>query len=84
MPLGYRLKEIYLHFNKNATEDYCESCFDSIYEAFKEAQLPKYIKFASILKNRKTKILNSPKRTIDERTPVMHFQKISMVRFAHT
>ncbi len=67
LALEYRLKEMYLHFNKNAAEDNCESWFDSIYEAFKEAQLPEYTEFASILENWRTEILNSFKRPIDER-----------------
>ena len=40
---------------------------DSIYEAFKEAQLPEYNEFVSILENWRTEILNSFKRPIDER-----------------
>lgn len=67
LALGYRLKEMYLHFNKNATEDDCKSWFDSIYETFKETQLPEYSEFVSILENWRTEILNSFKRPIDER-----------------
>lgn len=67
LTLGYRLKEMYLYFNKNASEDDCESWFDSIYEAFKEAQLSEYIEFVSILENWRTEILNSFKRPFDER-----------------
>ena len=67
LALGYRLKEMYLYFNENATENDCESWFDSIYEAFKEAQLPEYNEFVSILENWRTEILNSFKRPIDER-----------------
>lgn len=65
--LGYRLKEMYLHFNENATEKDCESWFDSIYEAFREAQLPEYNEFVSILQTWKTEILNSFKRPVDDR-----------------
>lgn len=67
LTLGYRLKEMYLYFNKNASEDDCESWLDSIYEAFKEAQLSEYIEFVSILENWRTEILNSFKRPFDER-----------------
>ena len=63
LTLGYRLKEMYLYFNENATEKDCESWFDSIYEAFREAQLPEYNEFVSILQTWRTEILNSFKKT---------------------
>ncbi len=67
LALGYRLKEMYLHFNENATEKDCEPWFDSIYEAFREAQLPEYNEFVAILQTWKTEILNSFKRPVDDR-----------------
>ena len=67
LTLGYRLKEMYLYFNENATEKDCESWFDSIYEAFREAQLPEYNEFVSILQTWRTEILNSFKRPLDDR-----------------
>lgn len=67
LTLGYRLKEMYLYFNENTTEKDCESWFDSIYEAFREAQLPEYNEFVSILQTWRTEILNSFKRPLDDR-----------------
>lgn len=67
LTLAYRLKEMYLNFNRNATEADCEVWFDSIYEAFIEAQLAEYNEFISILSNWKPMILNSFKRPYDDR-----------------
>lgn len=38
LALGYHLKEMYLTFNKNATEENCEEWFNSILEAFKNQE----------------------------------------------
>lgn len=67
LTLGYRLKEMYLNFNKNATEKDCDSWFNSIYEAFIEANLPEYNEFISLLTHWKTEILNSFKRPFNNR-----------------
>lgn len=67
LTLGYRLKEMYLRFNKEATEQDCESWFDSILQAFKAANLPEYYEFVSMLEHWKTEILNSFKRPYDDR-----------------
>lgn len=67
LTLGYRLKEMYLNFNKNATEKDCDSWFNSIYETFIEANLPEYNEFISLLTHWKTEILNSFKRPFNNR-----------------
>ncbi len=54
LTLGYRLKEMYLYFNENASEKYCEFWFDFIYEAFRKAQLPEYNEFVFILQTWRT------------------------------
>ncbi|WP_455802177.1 transposase [Amedibacillus sp. YH-ame6] len=67
LTLGYRLKEMYLKFNKEATENDCEQWFDSILNAFVQANLSEYYGFIITLKNWRTEILNSFKRPIDGR-----------------
>lgn len=67
LALGYRLKEMYLNFNKKATDKDCEVWFNSIYEAFKEANLSEYNEFISLLDHWKAEILNSFKRPFDDR-----------------
>lgn len=59
LALGYRLKEMYLHFNKTATAEDCAEWFDMIYEAFMEADLPEYREFLNLLSNWRKEILNS-------------------------
>ena len=53
---------MYLLFNQKATEENCEQWFNSIYEAFIEAQIPEYHEFIILLNNWKIEILNSFKR----------------------
>ncbi|MEG0468708.1 MAG: transposase, partial [Longicatena sp.] len=67
LTLGYRLKEMYLKFNKEATENDCEQWFDSILNAFVQANLSEYYGFIITLKNWRTEILNSFKRPINGR-----------------
>lgn len=67
LALAYRLKEMYLLFNQKATEENCEQWFNSIYEAFIEAQIPEYHEFIILLNNWKIEILNSFKRPFDNR-----------------
>ena len=83
LTLAYRFKEMYLHFNQHATKDNCEIWFDSILSAFKESQLPEYSEFISMLENWKTEILNSFKRTFENRRLSNTLSKISMVKFVH-
>lgn len=66
LTLGYRLKEMYLYFNSKATSKDCEEWFDSIYEAFLEADLPEYREFINMLSNWRTEILNSFIRPYNE------------------
>lgn len=65
--LGYRLKQMYLNFNKKAVETDYEEWFQTILEAFKEAQLSEYNEFISLLEHWKYEILNSFKRPFDDR-----------------
>lgn len=63
--LGYRLKEMYLHFNREATSDNCEQWFNRIYEAFVGSQIREFDSFIITLSNWKREILNSFKRPYD-------------------
>ena len=65
--LGFRLKEMYLQFNKEATEDNCEKWFDTIYQSLVASGIREYDEFITTLKNWKTEILNSFKRPFDDR-----------------
>lgn len=67
LTLGYRLKEMYKNFNNKATEQNCEAWFESILDAFKEADLSEYTEFISLLEHWKIEILHSFKRPIDDR-----------------
>ncbi|WP_102265770.1 ISL3 family transposase [Massilicoli timonensis] len=66
LALGYHLKEMYLTFNKNATEENCEEWFNSILEAFKKSGISEFHDFIQTLENWKPEILNSFKRPFDE------------------
>ena len=59
---AYELKEMYRNFNKNATEANCSDMFDSILDAFVEADLPCYSSFILLLNNWHQEILNSFQR----------------------
>lgn len=67
LALGYRLKEMYLNFNKEATEEDCESWFNSILVAFIESEIREYDEFIVTLQNWKQEILNSFKRPHEDR-----------------
>lgn len=67
LTLGYRLKEMYLRFNKEATEQDCECWFETILQAFKESNIPEYNEFISMIERWKPEILNSFKRPYDDR-----------------
>lgn len=67
LTLGYRLKQMYLNFNKKAVETDCEEWLQTILVAFKEAQLSEYNEFISLLEHWKYEILNSFKRPFDDR-----------------
>lgn len=67
LALGFRLKEMYLNFNKTAKENDCVAWLDSIIVAFNESGIPEYNEFISLLINWKTEILNSFKRPFDDR-----------------
>lgn len=65
--LGFRLKEMYLRFNKEATSDNCEQWFDTIYEAFLSSGIHEFDSFITTLSNWKKEILNSFQRPYDDR-----------------
>lgn len=65
--LGFRLKEMYLHFNKEATPDNCEQWFDTIYEAFLSSGIHEFDGFITTISNWKKEILNSFQRPYDDR-----------------
>lgn len=65
--LGFRLKEMYLHFNKEATPDNCEQWFDTIYEAFLSSGIHEFDSFITTMSNWKKEILNSFQRPYDDR-----------------
>lgn len=67
LALAYRLKEMYLNFNKNAKEDDCAVWLESVLTAFKEAQIPEFSDFISMVEYWKIEILNSFKRPFDNR-----------------
>ena len=67
LTLGYRLKEMYLKFNKEATEDNCEAWFKTVLAAFKESHISEYDEFVSMLERWEAEILNSFKRPYDDR-----------------
>lgn len=67
LALGYRLKEMYLNFNKNAKEVDCEAWFDSILKAFIASEIREYDEFITTLQNWKPEILNSFKRPYEDR-----------------
>ena len=61
--LGFRLKEMYLHFNKEATPDNCEQWFDTIYEAFLNSGIHEFNSFITTLSNwkkRYTGLISAP------------------------
>ena len=59
LALAYRLKQMYIEFNENATSDNCEGWFDTIYTAFVKANIPEYRDFTILLYNWKQEIINS-------------------------
>ena len=65
--LGFRLKEMYQTFNKEATEENCEEWFDTIYQAFVTSNIREYDEFITTLTNWKQEILNSFKRPYNDR-----------------
>ena len=65
--LGFRLKEMYLHFNKEATPDNCEQWFNTIYAAFLSSGIHEFDSFITTLSNWKKEILNSFQRPYDDR-----------------
>lgn len=67
LALGFRLKEMYLHFNKTAKEDDCAVWLDSLIVAFNESGISEYNEFVSMLINWRIEILNSFKRPFDDR-----------------
>lgn len=67
LALAYRLKEMYLNFNKNATSSNCEEWFDNLYNSFVEAKIPKYRDFTVLLYNWRQEIINSFARPFENR-----------------
>lgn len=67
LSLAYRLKEMYLDFNKNATRSNCEEWFETVYSSFMEADIPEYREFTVLLYNWKQEILNSFARPFENR-----------------
>ena len=65
--LGFRLKEMYLQFNKEATEENCEQWFNTIYNSFVASNINEFNEFITTLTNWKPEILNSFKRPFDDR-----------------
>lgn len=49
LTLGFRLKEMYLKFNKEATSENCLSWFESIYQEFVLSEIPEFNEFIRIL-----------------------------------
>lgn len=49
--LGFRLKEMYLHFNKEAIPDNCEQWFNTIYEAFLSSGIHEFDSFITTMSN---------------------------------
>ncbi|WP_270373021.1 ISL3 family transposase [Longicatena caecimuris] len=67
LTLGFRLKEMYLKFNKEASSENCTSWFESIYQEFILSEIPEFNEFISILSTWKQEILNSFIRPYDDR-----------------
>lgn len=67
LSLAYHLKERYLDFNKNATSSNCEKWFDTLYNAFVEADIPEYREFTVLLYNWREEILHSFARPFQNR-----------------
>ena len=67
LSLTYHLKERYLDFNKNATSSNCKKWFDTLYNAFVEADIPKYREFTVLLYNWREEILHSFTRPFQNR-----------------
>ncbi len=67
LTLGYRSKEMYLKFNKEATEDNYEAWFKTVLAAFKKSHISEYDEFVSMLERWETEILNSFKRPYGDR-----------------
>jgi len=64
---AYELKEYYRRFNKTATYDDAVKKYDDIVKLFKNAGIPQYYEFISILTTWKTEILNSFRRPYENR-----------------
>lgn len=81
LSLVYHLKERYLDFNKNATSSNCEEWFDTLYNAFVEANIPEYREFTVLLYNWREEILHSFARPFQTVSSRMHLPRISTDRF---
>lgn len=64
---AYELKEYYRRFNKTATYEEAVGKYDGIVKLFKNAEIPQYYEFISILTTWKTEILNSFRRPYESR-----------------
>ena len=64
---AYELKEEYRRFNSETEEEDCEERFNEVLKDLKEAHLPCYEEFISLLEHWKKEVLNSFKRPYGER-----------------
>ena len=60
-------KVMYKNFNDHGTEENCEAWFQTVLNAFKEADLSEYAEFVALLMHWKKEILNSFQRPFDDR-----------------
>lgn len=67
LSIAYRLKEMYLDFNKNATISNCEEWFNTLYNSFIEADIPEYREFTALLYNWREEIVHSFARPFQNR-----------------
>lgn len=67
LTLGYRIKEKYLSFNKEATYENAEEWLDQIIEMITYSEIPQYEKFLNLLNHWKPEIINSFLRPYEDR-----------------
>lgn len=67
LKLAYQLKEKYRRFNREASFENAPAWFDSVLQEFKDAHLPCYDEFITLLTDWKQEILNSFRRPVDDR-----------------
>lgn len=67
LAIGYRIKEEYLRFNREATYDNAEKWLNHIIEMIAYSEIPQFEKFLSLLNHWKPEIINSFLRPHEDR-----------------